>query len=190
MKSEKDSVIAIITISVIVDLCLFLTLGLWLVSLTNDSYYYNSYYGYYYESYNGIDYYWSFISFIVFSFLYFFLSFVFGILILAKDWKNNKINQGSVKILWGVFSLILLGLTASFIFGLIALHYYKEANRKPQYSYNNNYYQDPNNMYPNPNIPNNNLNKYDKIQKIYDLYKNGAITEEEYLKMKKDILDH
>ncbi|MBU3830569.1 MAG: SHOCT domain-containing protein, partial [Candidatus Ureaplasma intestinipullorum] len=105
-------------------------------------------------------------------------------------WKNNKINQGSVKILWGVFTLILLGLIASFIFGLIALHYYKEANRKPQYSNNNNYYQDPNNMYPNPNIPNNNLNKYDNIQKIYDLYKNGAITEEEYLKMKKDLLDN
>ena len=154
MKSEKDSVIAIITISVIVDLCLFLTLGLWLGSL----------FSYYYDSYNGIDFWWSFCSFIVFSFLYCFLQIVFGILILAKDWKNNKINQGSVKILWGVFSLILLGLTASFIFGLIALNYYKEANRKPQYSNNNNYYQDPNNMYPNPNYPNNNSNKYDNIK--------------------------
>lgn len=180
MKSEKDSVIAIITISVIVFLCFFLTLGLCLGSLDS----------YYYDSYNGIDFWWSSTSFIVFLFLFCFLSFVFGILILAKDWKNNKINQGSVKILWGVFTLILLGLIASFIFGLIALHYYKEANRKPQYSNNNNYYQDPNNMYPNPNIPNNNLNKYDNIQKIYDLYKNGAITEEEYLKMKKDLLDN
>ncbi len=178
MKSEKDSVIAIITISVIVDLCFSLTLGLWLGSL----------HSYYYDSYNGIDWRWSFSSFIVFLFLYFFLSIVFGILILAKDWKNNEINQGSVKILWGVFTLILLGLTASFIFGLIALHYYKKANSQPQYSNNNNYYQDPNNMYPNPNIPNNNLNKYDNIQKIYDLYKNGAITEEEYLKMKKDLV--
>ena len=40
-------------------------------------------------------------------------------------------------------------------------------------------------MYPNPN---NNSNKYDNIQKIHDLYKNGVITEEEYLKMKKDLL--
>ena len=187
MKSEKDSVIAIITISVIVFLCFYLTLGLWLGSL--DSYYYYSYNGY--DSYNGIDLLASFTSFIVFLFLFCFLSFVFGILILTKDWKNNKINQGSVKILWGVFTLILLGLIASFIFGLIALHYYKEANLKPQYSNdNNNYYQHPNNMYPNPNYPNNNSNKYDNIKKIHDLYKNGAITEEEYLKMKKDILDH
>ena len=185
MKSEKDSVIAIITISVIVFLGFFLTLGLWLGSL--ESYYYDSYY---YDSYNGIDFLASFTSFIVFLFLFCFLSIVFGILILAKDWKNKEINEGSVKILWGVFTLILLGLIASFIFGLIALHYYKKANQQPQYSNNNNYYQDPNNMYPNPNIPNNNLNKYDNIKKIHDLYKNGAITEEEYLKMKKDLLDN
>ena len=183
MKSEKDSVIAIITISVIIFVCFFLTLGLWLGS----SYTYDSYYDYY----NGIDFWGSYISFMVFAALYGIFSLAFGIWILAKDWKNNKINEGSVKILWGVFSIILLGLIASFIFGLIALHYYKKAKWKPQYSNNNMYYQDPNNMYPNSNNnPNANWNKYDNIQKIHDLYKNGVITEEEYLKMKKDLLSH
>lgn len=180
MKSEKNSVIAIITISVIITFFFFLTLGLWLETPTI-----HPYYGYYIR----IDPWSSYISFIVFAALFGIFSLVFGIWILAKDWKNNKVNEGSVKILWGVFSIILLGLIASFIFGLIALNYYKKANWKPQYSNdNNNYYQHPNNMYPNPNNPNNNWNKYDNIQKIYDLYKNGAITEEEYLKMKKDFL--
>lgn len=178
MKTEKDSVIAIISISVIVFIMFFLTLGLWLGSYDYD-YYYN---GHWYYDNNGIDYDIAFIMFITFSSLFGALSIAFGIWILAKDWKNKNINSGNCKILWGILSILLLGLIASFIFGLIALNNYKKANWKPQITneHQNIAYENHSNV---------NMNKYDNLQKLHSLYLSGVINEQEYEKEKRNILN-
>lgn len=58
-----------------------------------------------------------------------------AIIILSNDWKNKNLNDPSCKILWGVLSLVLLGLIASLIFSIIAK---KELNKNNEVSSNAN----------------------------------------------------
>ncbi len=44
------------------------------------------------------------------------IPFILGILILATDWKNDVVNNS--KILWGIFSIVLLGPIASLVFSV------------------------------------------------------------------------
>lgn len=56
----------------------------------------------------------------VFAVVYYIFCIINAVFIFSTDWKNPKLNDGSCKILWGVFTLILLGTIASLIFGIKA----------------------------------------------------------------------
>lgn len=158
MKKEKNLVIAMITISLIIFVLLFLTYCLCLGSQN----YYNS----------GINYKAAYNSFITFLSLFGVFSIAFGIVILAKNWKNEYLNSASCKVLWGVFSFLLLGLIAVFIFGIIAMNQYKKTNWKPQ-----------------TNNKSKEFEKYEALSKLHNLHQAGAISTAEYEKEKRKLLD-
>ena len=171
MKKEKNLVIAMITISLIIFVLLFLTFCLCLGSQN----YYNS----------GINYKAAYNSFITFLSLFGVFSIAFGIVTLAKDWKNEYLNSASCKVLWGVFSFLLLGLIAVFIFGIIAMNQYKKTNWKPQTNNNN----ISNQYIENSNNKSKEFEKYEALSKLHNLHQAGAINTAEYEKEKRKLLD-
>lgn len=43
-----------------------------------------------------------------------------AVYILSTDWKNQKLNDSSCKIVWGIFTIVILGAISSLIFGIKA----------------------------------------------------------------------
>lgn len=66
------------------------------------------------------------VLFIILSILDVIFCIINAIVILSNDWENKNLNDPSCKILWGVLSLVLLGLIASLVFSIIAK---KELNK-------------------------------------------------------------